>query len=73
MKFNGFNEKPVKFMLKNGLNVELIYAPTLQTYVEYDVPLGSIHTAYKIGNKTHQLKPGIAHFFRAYDVYDERS
>lgn len=62
MKFNGFNERPVKFMLKNGLNVELIYAPTLQTYVEYDVPLGSIHTAYKIGNKTHQLKPGIAHF-----------
>src|SRR5690554_4780229 len=62
MKFNGFNDKPVKFKLKNGLNVELIYAPTLQTYVEYDVPLGSIHTSYKIGNKTYPLKPGIAHF-----------
>ncbi len=62
MKFNDFNSKPVKFQLKNGLNVELIYAPTLQTYVEYDIPLGSIHEKYKYNGKTYTLKPGIAHF-----------
>ena len=62
MKFNDFNEKPIKFKLKNGLNVELIYAPTLQTYVEYDIPLGAIHAQYKLNNKTYTLKAGIAHF-----------
>lgn len=62
MKFNDFNSKPVKFRLKNGLNVELIYAPTLQTYVEYDIPLGSIHEKYKFNGKTYVLKAGIAHF-----------
>jgi predicted Zn-dependent peptidase len=62
MKFNDFNSKPVKFKLRNGLNVELIYAPTLQTYVEYDIPLGSIHEKYKYNGKTYTLKPGIAHF-----------
>src|SRR5690554_1986698 len=62
MKFNDFNEKPVKFQLKNGLNVELIYAPTLQTYVQYDIPLGSIHERYVLDGKTYTLKPGIAHF-----------
>src|SRR5690554_3133754 len=62
MKFKLIFDDSVQFKLPNGLYVELIYAPIHQTYVQYDIPLGSIHTYYKINDTIYELKPGIAHF-----------
>lgn len=62
MKFKLIFDDSVQFKLPNGLYVELIYAPIHQTYVQYDIPLGSIHTHYKINDTIYELKPGIAHF-----------
>ncbi|WP_025724784.1 M16 family metallopeptidase [Acholeplasma granularum] len=61
MKSNAFDLNPVFIKMKNGLNVHLIKSESLQTYVQYDIPVGSFNTKYKIGKNIYEIKPGTHH------------
>ncbi len=63
IELKGLNEKVYEHKTKEGLRVYIwVNNKIKSTYMTLTVPYGSIHTHFKVNNKTYKVPKGTAHF-----------
>lgn len=63
LELQGLNEKIYVYTTKQGLKVYMwVNERVSSTFMTLSVKYGSVHTKFKVGSKTYEVHPGVAHF-----------